>query len=289
MGERWMPGAQRDSRAWRCNSMHRNTKARRMVLHWTASPAGASPQSQADYIWRNAGAGTGYHLIFSADQRFRPLQLRPADCAAGSLLNNGSLARSPNREGTVCIQVAVIGGLGDYDEPFRGDGPGFWWPRILEWADGWDIPRSYVHGNWTQPGLMPRSVWYSGASGYTAHRQVPETSTVRKPDPGPVDDKILWAGGAAGPATVTLDTEGGGTVTLQLLKVRKDPIVSRDVRSVQFLVESHRIDSLPVGGLEKNSRYDTVTADAVRVFQKAKGLTADGICGEKTWRALLEG
>ena len=37
---------------------------------------------------------------------------------------------------------------------------------------------------------------------------------------------------------------------------------------------------------DSNANFDSTTKDAVKAFQKAVGLTADGIVGEKTWNAL---
>lgn len=192
-GPDWADWADRDGRAWTTNPMSGSTSARRVGLHWTASPRTASPKSQADYMAANAGLGTGYHLLVPIDDNgHRPLQLRPFSKAAGSFYNSGQLARSPNKEGTVGIQIAMVCTTGD--DPFvRGPGP--WWGRVLELLDSWGIPRRYVWRNWTADGVMSTSTWYSDASGYTAHKQVPEVpGTIRKVDPGPVDDAVLWSG-----------------------------------------------------------------------------------------------
>lgn len=42
-----------------------------------------------------------------------------------------------------------------------------------------------------------------------------------------------------------------------------------------------------IGGIEVNGNYSTVTKNAVAAYQSACGLTADGICGPKTWDALI--
>lgn len=191
MGADWMPEAERDGHGWTCNSMHRNTWARRVVLHWTASSMHSSPQSQANYMWDGgAGKSSGYHLLVPLISDYKPLQLRPASCAAGSLYNSGRLARSPNREGTVLIQISMVCTTGD--DPFTR-GPGPWWPAVLAWLDGWQIPRQYVDRAWNDERVMGTDVWYSMIDGWTAHKQVPEIpGTVRKPDPGPVTDSVLW-------------------------------------------------------------------------------------------------
>lgn len=44
-----------------------------------------------------------------------------------------------------------------------------------------------------------------------------------------------------------------------------------------------------VGGLDVDGIYGTKTKNAVAAFQSAKGLTSDGVCGPKTWAALITG
>jgi len=44
-----------------------------------------------------------------------------------------------------------------------------------------------------------------------------------------------------------------------------------------------------IGGLTVDGVYGTGTKNAVATYQNAKGLTADGICGPKTWAALITG
>ena len=61
----------------------------------------------------------------------------------------------------------------------------------------------------------------------------------------------------------------------------KLPILTRgqtgeSVRVLQSLV-----------GCEATGKFGVITEQAVQAFQKAKGLTPSGKCGEKTWLALL--
>ena len=46
---------------------------------------------------------------------------------------------------------------------------------------------------------------------------------------------------------------------------------------------------LLIGGLEVDGDYGSKTKQAVAAFQSASGLKADGICGPKTWSALIVG
>lgn len=287
MGAEWMPEADRDYRNWACYGMSKNTTSRRVVTHWSGSPKTFSPKSQADYMWKGNG-NTGYHLLVPMSYNYRPLQLRPASCGAGSLLNNGSLSTSPNKQGTISIQICVICTIGD--DPFV-KGPGPWWPAVLDWCKGWDIPEKYVDVNWSANKLMTRSVWYSNSSGWTAHKQVPETNVVRKPDPGPVVDKILWGRTSSptppppsSPDSFVKFTAGGGTVSARLLKITSPMMKGRDVRQAQACLSEW--DCSPG---KHDSVYGNNTVGAVKTFQKARGLVADGIVGSKTWSKLIGG
>lgn len=288
MGADWLPEADRDGRSWTCNSMYKNTSAKRAVMHWTASSRNASPKSQADYMWNSSGGSTGYHLIVPIDDNgYRPLQLRAASCAAGSLYNSGQLARSPNREGSVNIQVSMVCTTGD--DPFV-KGPGPWWGAVLAWLDGWGIPRQFVAGDWNANAVMSTSSWYSSTGGYTAHKQVPEVpGTVRKPDPGPVAAEVLWAGTTPPPqpqpepppsdVPVTLTVVEGGTVSLRQIRKGSE---GRDVREVQAMLSEWAIDPGPHDGI-----FGSGTDNAVRQFQSSRGLASDGIVGANTYQSLF--
>lgn len=287
-----MPGADRDPRHWACYTMSGNTSSRRVVLHWTASPRTASPKSQADYMHQGTGS-TGYHLIVPVDDNgYRPLQLRPAGCGAGSLKNTGDLHTSPNKQGSVLVQVAMVCTTGD--DPFT-KGPGPWWPQVLDWLDGWGIPRQYVAGDWNANRVMSTSDWYSAKSGYTAHKQVPEIpNTPRKPDPGPVNSAVMWDGAVPSPpptqppssTRVTIDVKGSGTVTVRMLKPTSPIMKGEDVRAAQQLLKLR--GHAPADG-RTDGQYGTNSVEACKRFQKAQRLQTDGWVGSKTWDALLNG
>ncbi len=58
----------------------------------------------------------------------------------------------------------------------------------------------------------------------------------------------------------------------------------RDVKALQSL-----LNGLCGENLELDGCYGAKTRAAVRAFQKSHSLTVDGICGKKTWAALLSG
>lgn len=69
------------------------------------------------------------------------------------------------------------------------------------------------------------------------------------------------------------------------LRVLKDGASGNDVKAMQHLLEANgckgKMDPNKYGSFGSN------TEDAVKLYQKKKGLTQDGICGPKTWAALL--
>lgn len=54
-----------------------------------------------------------------------------------------------------------------------------------------------------------------------------------------------------------------------------------DVWDLQYRLKTHGYYQQPLDGI-----YGTVTANAVRAFQRSYGLTADGVVGAATWRSL---
>ncbi len=63
-----------------------------------------------------------------------------------------------------------------------------------------------------------------------------------------------------------------------------------DTYTVQYLLRSSRIAGgtpATVRNVPADGRYGTRTAQAVRDFQRAAGLRADGVVGEATWRRLV--
>jgi hypothetical protein len=237
-----------------------------------------------------AGLRTGYTILVPLSRKQKPLQLRPANYAAGALYyDRNYLPRSPNREGTLHLSIGWICTTGD-DPMVKG--PGGWWPELHAWiTDVLGVPDQYVHENWTPNRLMPKNVWLSSASGHTAHKQVPERGYLRKPDPGSVLDAVLFETGGGGtptpppppPGKFTLDFDGGKTMSLRYLS-RKDPMMrGGDVRSLQQVLNGKGFNAGSADGIFGNN-----TRDAVKRAQQAMRVQADGIVGPVTWERLIE-
>ena len=68
------------------------------------------------------------------------------------------------------------------------------------------------------------------------------------------------------------------------LKVLKKGAKGDEVKALQILLVGY---GHSCGGAGVDGDFGTATDKAVRAFQKAEGLSVDGICGAKTWARLL--
>lgn len=75
---------------------------------------------------------------------------------------------------------------------------------------------------------------------------------------------------------------GGKTVMIELNTLRNGN-KGNQVKTLQRLLNALGYDCGTVDGI-----WGSKTLAAVKAFQKAKGLTVDGICGKNTWTALLK-
>lgn len=75
--------------------------------------------------------------------------------------------------------------------------------------------------------------------------------------------------------------ETGCTVKV---KVLKKGAKGRTVKAMQILLINY---GFSCGSTGADSDFGSGTENAVKVFQKAKGLTVDGVCGPATWAKLL--
>lgn len=88
-------------------------------------------------------------------------------------------------------------------------------------------------------------------------------------------------GGTSTQVETATKTEGAKTVTVNLPQLEKgDKCTS--VKALQQLLTANGYDTKGADGI-----FGANTKSALEKFQKAKGLTADGICGKATWTALL--
>ncbi len=60
------------------------------------------------------------------------------------------------------------------------------------------------------------------------------------------------------------------------------PLSVEPIRTLQYLLRQHGHTNVEVDG-----KFGPVTEEAVRAFQRSKGLGVDGIVGNQTWPALL--
>lgn len=98
-----------------------------------------------------------------------------------------------------------------------------------------------------------------------------------------------WFGVANNSSTDSSDTGGSntdhvdsGNIDINSLPVLKRKSTGDAVKFLQNLLNKAGFDSgIPDG------KFEIKTLGAVKKFQKAKGLTVDGIVGSKTWEALL--
>ncbi len=69
------------------------------------------------------------------------------------------------------------------------------------------------------------------------------------------------------------------------LPALKKGVKSETVRAMQALLQ---LRGFPCGSQGTDGSFGGNTDKALRSFQKAKGIPADGICNEESWKALLE-
>lgn len=294
MADEWASFAERDPHAWKQNPMAKNTGALRVVLHDTENDVGTNPKSIANWMANNGPKlSGGYHLLVPLTSAHKPLQLRPANVAAGSLMNNGSLARSPNKEGTRLIAVSLVCRAKD-NHGTRDLGP--WWPQVIAWLRSFGVPDMIID-NRLPPGggglnKIPTPVWYSAQSGWCFHATAPNPNSAHW-DPGQVSPAVLFGTTAPQPpqpqpqpptSTFQLAFDGGAVMTLRYLK-RTSPMMSgHDVLHLQRCLADEGFSPGTADG-----KFGDRTKVALANYQKARGLSADSVAGPATMTRVING
>lgn len=173
----WLPGAGR---------VHAVTDggvpsggAPRVVWHTTESDPRRT--SAATAAWHLDDRGVPSHLVWNP-LTAEVVQMIPAT-RAGRCLRDRDGGLGPNRQGRLCVQVAVVGFT---EHPFTA-GPLRGLAEILDWLDSWAVPRRWPAGEPTgaagcHDGEWLRARWSRG--GHFGHSQVPASA---HPDPGALD------------------------------------------------------------------------------------------------------
>lgn len=106
---------------------------------------------------------------------------------------------------------------------------------------------------------------------------------------GNLDMNIMYntalLGGAQSSAPVVQEKPKETGVTISLKQLVKGDNEAQVKTMQALLIKKFKI-SCGLSGADGD--FGTATDKAVRTFQKSKGLTVDGICGQNTWNALLK-
>lgn len=183
-GKLWLPGAERLTPS-KPGGIMVPTGGPRCTWHTTESGTG-NDAFAGNVAWLRKQS-TESHLLWDPTTG-RIGQFFPANRSARTLGNWGAIRT--NRSGRVHIQIEVLGKAHLHpllDGPMRG------LDDILEWLDGWGIPRAWPAGL-PYPSPHPRgkkpnrpgTIWLRNSGGYFAHSQVPGNTHT---DPGLVDPK----------------------------------------------------------------------------------------------------
>lgn len=85
------------------------------------------------------------------------------------------------------------------------------------------------------------------------------------------------------PVKITVST--GKTVSIKVRQLSKG-MTGEDVKVLQLLLKGK---GFSIGSAGVDGDFGSATFNAVKLFQTKNKLTADGICGSKTWDALING
>lgn len=250
----WVQGATRLIPAGHPGTMDLRHPTRKVV--WHNDGVGVREATAAGTARYLIGRESEYHLILDP-WRGVTVQMFPATVGARSLRNDGSIPGwSPNKAGTICIQICVIGPWPFTGSPCKG------LPEIMRWLDSWEIPHVFP-GGVPPPHGRTRHVTahsWSRDSGHYGHSQAPQNDHT---DPGDIAPAVLWA--AAKPAVRP------GVVWRTLRRGSKGRAVARLQHGF---------------GLVADGMFGPETEARVRRFQRNHDLTPDGVVGRVTRAAL---
>lgn len=123
---------------------------------------------------------------------------------------------------------------------------------------------------------------------YNLHTQIAKEATALIAGSGSISSPSSSSGSTNQNGS---STGGTNTVTLTFDYLAQSGYTSsgEQVKTLQRLLNSLSCRGLNGGSLAVDGLFGANTDHAVKVFQKAKGLTVDGIVGKDTWKALLCG
>ncbi len=90
----------------------------------------------------------------------------------------------------------------------------------------------------------------------------------------------------AGYGRPAYSAEGSGCLMFSVDEIKKGDS-GKDVKLLQRILKGNKRTGQNGEEIEVDGQFGDVTDYALKVFQEKKGLTADGICGENSWKTLL--
>ena len=261
MADLWFPGAVRDGRAWTNYSMNGQGGSIRVGLHTTENAQSASPKGVANYLW-GQGPGMGYNMIYHPTTG-EFLQLRPFNGGAGSLKNLSGGVET-NKNGKYNFQISIVAYASEqwWNYPLPG------WGDFLAWVESWGVQDKYVGPPFSQRSAMSTSQWTSSSHGWYGHVHAPEQTHT---DPGPVPAPWTLKGGPGVPPASQWEEYDSNANFHRNLYLKSPGRNGADVKWVQQKV-----------GVSADGLFGNATDKAVKSWQSANGLAADGNVGPET-------
>lgn len=249
----------------------------RVTWHTTESSPGSMDGVIAWLVARKSAA----HLVWDPSTG-EIVQLIRADRAARALEHPAGTPET-NRAGAVNVQIEVIGHAADPFTQYLMLGHDV----LLAWLDELGVPRRWVD-------VDARMSWaeWNAYAGHCGHRHVPgQTHT----DPGAINAGLLLSGHPSPAPTPTPGPAPGPApapspeVNVAALPLVQQGSAGPAVKRAQALLAANGYP--PAASFDRDGRPDGIAGpgfdQALRNFQTATRLGADGKCGPKTWSALL--